>query len=370
MQNKSYFVGARLRMSLARFVPGTFLLLIASMVIMSFTYDRNLVTTINRDLPKTDSTVKTIRGFKSLFGDRQQYDAANPSLFQINPKAIEFVNGYVRRESEEFDKMKVWGKAYFDLYDRILTENDIPVELKYLSVIESHLRKGLVSSAGAVGPWQLMPDEAKRYHLKMGKYDERKDFTKSTYAACKLIKELHAEFGDWLLVVAAYNGGVGRVKQAIRKSGSRNFWVLQSFLPEQTRNHVKKYIGAHYMFEGGGGWTTLTAAETAIQKENIAILMGRKPIPEEELKNTEIVQVLGKYNSGVIARTLVLDLTEFNKLNPGFDKALLQGNTYEMRLPTEKLRLFKTRKQEILQESVQLFLASPEQAVPAVVKAS
>jgi membrane-bound lytic murein transglycosylase D len=340
------------------------------MVIMSFTDDR-LNGPENRERVVHDST-RPVRGFKSLFTDSQDYDPANPNLFQLNPKAITFVNGYVRRESEEFGKMKVWAKTYFDLYDRILTEKGIPVELKYLSVIESHLNRRLVSSAGAVGPWQLMPDEARRYKLRMGKgaKDERCNFEKSTYAACKLLTELHDEFGDWLLVVAAYNGGVGRVKQAIRKAGSRDFWKLQSFLPEQTRNHVKKYIGAHYIFEGGGGWTTLTASETIIQRENIAILMGHKQLSEEELKQTEVVSVLGKYNSKVIAKKLLLNITEFNKLNPGFDKALLQGNTYQMRLPLDKLPLFKTKKHEILEESVQLFLASPDTATTTVVKAS
>ena len=278
------------------------------------------------------------------------------------------MNAYVRLEAEEFDKMKVWGKQYFDIYDRILTENDLPVELKYLSVIESHLRKGLVSSAGAVGPWQLMPDEGRRFKLKMGKgVDERRDFAKSTYVACQLLKELYDEFGDWLLVVAAYNGGIGRVKQAIRKSGSRNFWVLQSYLPEQTRKHVKKYIGAHYIFEGGGGWTTLTAAETEIQKDNIAVLLGQRQVTEKELANTETVALAGKYNSKVIAAKLRFDLTEFNKLNPGFDKTLLQGSTYNMRLPLDKLSLFKDRRQEILQESVRVFLAGPETDTAALV---
>jgi membrane-bound lytic murein transglycosylase D len=98
--------------------------------------------------------------------------------------------------------------------------------------------------------------------------------------------------------------------------------------------------------------------------------MGHKQLSEEELKKTETVSLMGKYNSKIIAQKLVLDLTEFNKLNPGFDKALLQGNTYEMRLPIDKLPLFKTKKQEILEASVQQFLSSPDTAIATVVKAS
>lgn len=375
MQGKQFFLfGITFRKLMGRSIAGAMLLLLTSLTIMSFGYDNSLHSAYyNEDDKKSkDSTAShSNKGFKSLFSDKQDYDAANPGFFRLHPKAVAFVESYIREESEEFDHMKEWGKTYLDLYDRILEENGIPVEMKYLSVIESHLRRGLVSSAGAVGPWQLMPDEAKRYHLKTGRglKDERTDFTKSTYAACKLINSLYDEFGDWLLVVAAYNGGVGRVKQAIRKAGSRDFWVLQAYLPEQTRKHVKKYIGAHYIFEGGGGWTTLTAAETVIQKENIAVLLGQKPLADTILANTSIVAVSGKYNAAVIAKALLLDPIEFKKLNPGFEKKLLQGETYEMRLPVEKLSEFNSKRKEILQQSIELLLAPPSKSVASVVKA-
>ncbi|BAV09167.1 membrane-bound lytic murein transglycosylase D precursor [Filimonas lacunae] len=348
------------------------LLLLTSLSVMSFGYDNSLHTYTDGDDKKSkDSAANNSKGFKSLFGDKQDYDAANPGFFRLNPQAVSFVENYIRLESEEYGKMKEWGKTYIDLYDRILTENGIPVELKYLSIIESHLRRGLVSGAGAVGPWQLMPDEAKRYHLKTGRglKDERTDFTKSTYAACKLINELHNEFGDWLLVIAAYNGGVGRVKQAIKKAGSRDFWALQAYLPEQTRNHVKKYIATHYIFEGGGGWTTLTAAETAIQRENVAVLLGQKQLADTVLEKTGVISISGKYNAGVIAKVLLMDLVEFKKLNPGFDKKLSQGQAYDLRLPNEKLTEFQEKRQEILQQSIQVLLAPPATTSTPVVKA-
>ncbi len=131
---------------------------------------------------------------------------------------------------KELEKMKEWGKPYFDLYDKILASYRVPKEMKYLSVIESHLEPELVSWAGAVGPWQIMPDEARRYGLHVNGHDERMDFKKSTKAAAQLMKELYGIFGDWLLVVAAYNGGVNRVKDAIRESGSKNFEERYYFL--------------------------------------------------------------------------------------------------------------------------------------------
>ena len=106
-----------------------------------------------------------------------------------------------------------------------------------------------------------MPATARALGLKVSKRsDERVDYQKSTHAAARHLKDLYNEFGDWLLVIAAYNGGSGNVYSAIRKSGSRNFWNLQYYLPAESRTHVKKFIGTHYIFEGQGGVTTLTKA--------------------------------------------------------------------------------------------------------------
>jgi len=224
-----------------------------------------------------------------------------------------------------------------------------------LSVIESHLSSGLVSWAGAVGPWQLMSDEAKRFGLRTGTIDDRMDFYKSTHVAARLMKELYGEFGDWLLVVAAYNGGAGRVRQAIRKAGSRDFWDLQYYLPEETRNHVKKFIGTHYIFEGGGGWTTLTANETVIQKAASATSQ-EVQLSNDEISNTSLIEVSGRYNSVIISNSLLMDIIQFNKWNPGFDKALAEGKKYSMRLPKDQVAIFEARKGNLLMQSVRALL--------------
>jgi membrane-bound lytic murein transglycosylase D len=302
----------------------------------------------------SDSTVSDKNGFKSLFTNNN-FDASKPYEAQLNPRAVSFVQEYVSRQTKELEKMRSWGKPYFDLYDNVLGLYGIPKEMKYLSVIESHLRSGLVSWAGAVGPWQLMDYEAKRFGLRTGSIDDRMDYYKSTHAAARLMKELYGEFGDWLLVVAAYNGGSGRVRQAIRKSGSKDFWSLQYYLPEETRNHVKKFIGTHYIFEGGGGWTTLTANETAAQKALLA-----KPqeaqVSDADLENTAVTEISGRYNSVIIANGLLMDIVQFNKWNPGFDKALAEGKKYPMRLQKEKTAVFEARKNSFLMESVRALL--------------
>jgi membrane-bound lytic murein transglycosylase D len=199
-----------------------------------------------------------------------------------------------------------------------------------------------------------MLDEAKRFGLKTGRVDERMDFYKSTTVAARLMKELYGKFGDWLLVVAAYNSGAGRVRQAIRKAGSRDFWDLQYYLPEETRNHVKKFIGTHYAFEGKGGWTTMTAAETLVQKSTSSELAPL--LNTEDVASTTLVEVSGRYNSVIIANGLQMDIVQFNKWNPGFDKSLSEGKKYSMRLMKDQAVIFEVRKENLLMESVKALL--------------
>jgi membrane-bound lytic murein transglycosylase D len=260
---------------------------------------------------------------------------------------------YIREEGADLEKMKVWGKPYFDVYDAVLREHGLPLELKYLSVIESSLVSNSISVAGAVGPWQIMAGEARRMGLKVGgRNDERTNFYKSTYAAARILKELHKQFNDWLLVVAAYNCGAGRLRQAIKKSGTRNFWELQAYLPAETRNHVKRFIGTHFVFEGNGGLTTMTASEILDYDLKTAAVNNRNLSVAGEVGNT-LIEVAGKYRSTVVAKNLGMDLTAFNKLNPNFDKLVAMGETYQMKLPSEKANLFYSSKNAILNESVQ-----------------
>jgi membrane-bound lytic murein transglycosylase D len=281
-----------------------------------------------------------------------------PIQVELNPLVRGFVQQYAAKQTQGFEKMKSWGKPYFDLYDQILPQYGIPKQLKYLSVIESYLQPGTISWAGAVGPWQLMPYEGTRYGLRMNQYtDERMDFYKSTHAACKLMKELYETFGDWLLVVAAYNGGVGRVKQCIRKAGgSTSFWDIQYYLPEETRTHVKKYIATHFIFEGSGGWTTMTAKETEKYLASLALENKQPSLTEEELKTTTVIEIGGRYLSFVVSNYLLMDIDQFNKWNPGFDKTLAEGKKYALRLSKERAVVFEAKKSQILLESVKALL--------------
>lgn len=196
--------------------------------------------------------------------------------FPSNKLREKYVQDYLLRNSYELEKIRQRSTQYFTVMDSVFTRLGLPIELKYLAVVESGLKNKVVSSVGARGVWQLMPVTARTFKLKVtAAYDERTHLYKSTLAAATYLKGLHARFDDWLLTIAAYNSGPGPVLKAIRLSGSRNFWKLQHLLPAETRAHVKKFISTHYFFEGEGGITTLTKAETLLYLNEVQIAIVR-----------------------------------------------------------------------------------------------
>ena len=320
--------------------------IVAHLILSSFT-----VLAINDSLNNTKKVSDTADLEKNELKNLVNSDGSliEPFSIQIQPQTISFVKNYLDKEGYALEKMKVWGKKYFVIYDDILSANGLPKELKYLSVIESALNKNLVSSAGAVGPWQLMSDEGRRFGLTMNSiYDERTNIKKSTVVACKLLKELYKEFGDWLLVVAAYNGGLTRVKNAIKKNNSSNFWDIQYSLPLETRNHVKRFIATHYAFEGTGGWTTLTLAETLSYKNKIS----NTKISSSNKNEISSIKIKGSYNAFVIAKLIDVDINKFNKLNPNFNQIVSITNEYSLNLPQAKMLIFENNKMDILTKSI------------------
>ncbi len=286
--------------------------------------------------------------FKDLF---ESESSNNATAFKLNPKAVSFVQDYWESEGDRLTKMKDWAKPFFDRIDKIFSGRNLPVELKYLAVIESDLKTSATSRVGAAGPWQFMAETARDLGLKVGrKVDERRDFNKSTVAAAKYLKDLYNTYNDWLLVIAAYNCGGGLVNSAIRKSGSSNFWDLQYYLPTESRSHVKKFIATHYIMEGDGGLTTLTKKET-----QALALAGNSEIVDP---NSTVLNISGKYNSMAIVRNVQMNIGDFNKLNPDFDRQLSANGSYNLRLPNDKMLAFQANKMQILDQSVQILLNS------------
>ncbi len=190
------------------------------------------------------------------------YKTTKAPQVALNAAVVKFVADYLKKNTEVLQKVEARSEPVFKIMEPILAKYEIPLELKYLAVVESDLKRTAVSRVGAAGPWQLMPGTARELGLKVSKKsDERKQYYKSTTAAAKYLRDLYNYYGDWLLVIAAYNAGPGTINKAIKRAGSHNFWKLQYFLPAETRGHVKRFISTHYYFEDGGSATTLTKAE-------------------------------------------------------------------------------------------------------------
>ena len=193
------------------------------------------------------------------------------------------------------------GNIYFPIFEKTLSEYGLPQELKYLSVIESSLRPTVESKAGAVGLWQFMKGTARMYKLKVTRsVDERKDPIKSTDAAARYLRDLHLEFGDWTLALCAYNCGPGRLRKAIRKSGSWDFWTLRKYLPRETRRYIPKFIAASYLMN--------YHAEHGLIPDKLPF----------ELEYTSSAKVFDRLNFVQIARESGVDVNTIKKLNPSY----------------------------------------------------
>lgn len=167
---------------------------------------------------------------------------------QYNNTVHGFINYFTIRNREYTRLMLRRKDLYFPLFEKHLKENNLPEELKYLSIIESGLNPRAVSRASAVGLWQFMSFTGRYFGLDNDWYfDERMDPDKSTVAACKYMSQLYRMFGDWHLALAAYNSGPGTVKRAIRRSGyKKTFWEIYKYLPRETRSYVPQYVAIIY----------------------------------------------------------------------------------------------------------------------------
>ncbi|HXB95445.1 MAG TPA: lytic transglycosylase domain-containing protein [Puia sp.] len=200
-------------------------------------------------------------------------------------QGMTFVSAYIRNNDDCLTSVKERSEAPFAIIDSVLNHYGLPLQLKYLAVIESELKASARSRVGARGPWQLMPATAHVLGLTVNrKSDERTNYYKSTVAAAEYLRDLHREFKDWLLVLAAYNGGPGPVYKAIHKSHSRNFWTLERYLPAESRQHVKKFIATAYYFEGPARakTSTLPVQQTAAPVRTVVPVGSERRIAVQE----------------------------------------------------------------------------------------
>jgi membrane-bound lytic murein transglycosylase D len=174
----------------------------------------------------------------------------SPIVFPFNKQVKSYIKLYTQKRRDQVALMLGLSDYYFPIFEAALDAHDMPLELKYLPVIESALNPLAFSHAGASGLWQFMYYTGKQYGLKVDSYvDERRDPYYATEAAVKFLSDLYDIYGDWYLVIAAYNCGPGNVNKAIRRSGGkRNFWEIYYRLPQETRGYVPAFVAAAYTF--------------------------------------------------------------------------------------------------------------------------
>lgn len=169
---------------------------------------------------------------------------------EYNSYVHAYINLYAQKRREQVERMLGLSEIYFPIFEAELDRQGVPMELKHLPIVESALNPHARSRVGATGLWQFMLATGKMFGLEVTSYvDERKDPYKSTEAAVKYLKNMYRTYGDWLLVIAAYNCGPGNVNKAISRSGGkRTFWEIREHLPRETRGYVPAFIAATYVF--------------------------------------------------------------------------------------------------------------------------
>ncbi len=281
------------------------------------------------------------------------------SMFFSHVQSLEFripldYNSQVKRFIEYFGtdwqaklkQMITLSEHYFPIYETILDKNDLPLELKYVSVIESALNPYATSRSGAVGLWQFMPYTGKIYDLKIDRYqDERRDVVKSTEAAAKYFKDMSLVFDDWLVVIASYNCGPGNIRKAMRRSGGKTgFWEIYPYLPTQTKNYIPSFIAVAYLMNF---------------YDQYGIYPAWIEMPSKDITK---VTCTPNHNLKAMSEVLGIDVKEIRTLNPQLksDNIPVNVKSIEINLPNDIAYQFIEKEGDIL--------ALSESYTPAVVE--
>ena len=235
----------------------------------------------------------------------QQLDKNTPMDLVYNDKVQVFIDSYLGRNKALISRMKGLSPYYFPMFERELDLYDLPIEFKYLAIVESALNPKARSHSGASGLWQFMYLTGKQYGLEVTSYmDERQDPLKATKSACEYFVSLYDTFGDWNLVLAAYNGGPGYLQRKIASVGSSDFWVLYPHLRKETRNYVPTFIAVNYAMQYAAEHD-IPFVNPKINFEDIDTLILKK---EVELK--------------VLTELLCVNEQTINYLNPAYKKSI------------------------------------------------
>ncbi|MFY8021280.1 MAG: transglycosylase SLT domain-containing protein [Bacteroidia bacterium] len=225
---------------------------------------------------------------------------------EYNQHVRAYIDLYAVRKRKLVSKVLSTSKYYFPIFEEVFDRENIPLEMKYLAVIESALNQNAVSPVGATGMWQFMAPTGRIYGLKTDQaIDERRDIIRSTEAAVRYFKNSYRIYGDWLLVIASYNCGPGNVNKAIRRSGGKKtFWEIMPYLPRETRGYVPAFIAAAYVM-------------------NYAAEHNLYPAEEEMYYHMDTVMVDNKVSIEQLALALNVSPAEIKAWNPALKRGYI-----------------------------------------------
>ena len=261
-------------------------------------------------------------------------NAKTPFNIEYNPSLENVIKSYLKRNKESYERLMAISEYYFPMFEQMLDKYDIPLEMKYLAIVESALNPRAKSRVGATGLWQFMFSTGKMYDLDVSSYvDERMDPIMATEAACKYLSKLYDIFEDWDLALAAYNSGPGNVNKAVRRSGGyKNYWNLRPFLPRETAGYVPAFLASMYIFE--------YAEEHGFQPKR----------PEIPYFKTDTIHIKDMITFDQISEVTQLDSGMLEFLNPSYKVGIIpkiEDEAYYLRLPTEQAGIFVTHENAV-----------------------
>lgn len=276
----------------------------------------------------------------SIYMDRL---ARIPSIIEMpyNESVRKFIDMYATRLRNKVSFMLAATNFYMPIFEEALDLYDLPIELKYLPIIESALNPVAVSRQGATGLWQFMLGTGKAYGLESNSLiDERRDPVKSTWAAARYLKDLYAIYQDWNLVLAAYNSGPGTVNKAIRRAGgATDYWSIYNYLPKETRGYVPAFIAANYIM-------------TYYCEHDICPMESQLPT------GTDTIHVNKDVHLQQIAEVCNLNIDQLRGLNPQYKKDIVPGTSElsVLRLPNNQVSTFIERQDSIFAYKTEEYL--------------
>ncbi len=263
-----------------------------------------------------------------------ELSAKTPFNVAYNPSLENVIKSYLKNRRKTFQRLINLSAFYFPMFNQELDKHDLPLEIKYLAIVESALKPRAKSRVGATGLWQFMFTTGKMYGLDVSSYvDERSDPIKSTEAACKYLSKLYEIFGDWDLALAAYNSGPGNVTKAIRRSGGyQNYWNIRHNLPRETAGYLPAFLATMYIFE--------YAQEHGFSK----------PRPEIAFFETDTVRVKQMISLDQVSEATGVEIEALQFLNPSYKLDIIphiKDENYVLRLPRTAIGHFVTNENQI-----------------------